>query len=119
MRLYVMNGYDEGLFLELDRDKMRLGRSTSTAKDGIRNDRGLSHDSRISGSHALFFKKDDSWFAEDLESTHGIFVNHRKLLSPTEIYAKDVILMGSTLLLVCDDEGELPEMAIKQLAMAR
>jgi pSer/pThr/pTyr-binding forkhead associated (FHA) protein len=119
MLLYVMNGYEEGQFIELSENVVNLGRLYTVEKDGIINQIVLAHDREISRNHARFFQKTDIWFIEDINSRHGTFVDERKLSSPLEIKPGNVIRVGRTLLLVCQDRNNIPKMAVMSLSLSR
>jgi pSer/pThr/pTyr-binding forkhead associated (FHA) protein len=119
MLLYVMNGYEEGRFIELSGNVIKLGRSHNVEKDNIINQIVLVHAREISGNHARFFQKTDLWFIEDLNSRHGTFIDEIKLSSPSEIKPGNVIRVGRTLLLVCQDKNNIPKMAVMSLSLSR
>jgi FHA domain len=55
-------------------------------------------DAYVSQMHARLFGRDGQWFVEDLGSTNGTFVNDRRVASPTQVHAGDVIRVGKTVL---------------------
>lgn len=59
----------------------------------------------VSGRHARIFKRDDSWFIEDLHSTNGTAVNHRAIYDAVMLRPGDVIQVGEVHLLY-QQEGE-------------
>lgn len=117
MLLYVMNGYEEGKFIELSDNVVKLGRSHSMDQDGLINQIVLAYDREISGNHGRFFQKNGLWFIEDMNSRHGTFVDEIKLSSPLEIKPGNVIRVGRTLLLVCQDRNNIPKMAVMSLSI--
>lgn len=119
MLLYVMNGYEEGQFIELTGNVVKLGRSHTMDEDNIINQIILAHDREISRNHARLFEKKDIWFIEDINSRHGTFVDEIKLSSPSEIKPGNVIRVGRTLLLVCQDRNNIPKMAVLSLSLSR
>ena len=55
-------------------------------------------DSYVSQSHARLYARDGAWFVEDLGSTNGTFVNDRRVASPVQVRAGDVVRVGKTVL---------------------
>lgn len=55
-------------------------------------------DTYVSQLHARLYGEDGSWFVEDLGSTNGTFLNDRKVASPVEVHAGDVVKVGKTVL---------------------
>jgi pSer/pThr/pTyr-binding forkhead associated (FHA) protein len=55
-------------------------------------------DSYVSQSHARLYGRDGAWFVEDLGSTNGTFVNDRRVASPVQVRAGDVVRVGKTVL---------------------
>jgi len=55
-------------------------------------------DSYVSQSHARLYARDGAWFVEDLGSTNGTFVNDRRVASPLQVRAGDVVRVGKTVL---------------------
>lgn len=55
-------------------------------------------DAYVSQMHARVFGRDGQWFVEDLGSTNGTFVNDRRVASPVQVHAGDVIRVGKTVL---------------------
>jgi hypothetical protein len=60
---------------------------------GIRLD-----DTYASQAHARLSARNGTWIAEDLGSTNGTFLNERRLESPSEVRAGDVLRIGTTTL---------------------
>lgn len=81
------------------------GRSMGTHRlDGtIEIGRGDNCDIRVSDTyvssvHARVYRRDGSWFVEDLGSRNGTFVNERRISAPVELRAGDRVRMGKTTL---------------------
>jgi pSer/pThr/pTyr-binding forkhead associated (FHA) protein len=55
-------------------------------------------DSYVSQSHARLYARDGAWFVEDLGSTNGTYVNDRRVASPVQVRAGDVVRVGKTVL---------------------
>lgn len=71
-------------------DPLNVGRSEACA---IRLD-----DTYVSQMHARLYGKNGVWFVEDLGSTNGTYVNDRRVASPVEVHAGDVVRVGKTVL---------------------
>jgi pSer/pThr/pTyr-binding forkhead associated (FHA) protein len=56
----------------------------------------LQHDEAVSNIHARIFRKKDSWWIEDLQSTNGTFLNEDQIITPTIITSGDQITCGKT-----------------------
>jgi pSer/pThr/pTyr-binding forkhead associated (FHA) protein len=48
--------------------------------------------------HARLSARDGAWYAEDLGSTNGTFLNDRRIQAPVEVHAGDVVRLGKTTL---------------------
>ena len=55
-------------------------------------------DTYVSQVHARLYAKDGAWYAEDLGSTNGTFLNDRRVDAPVEVHAGDVLKIGKTVL---------------------
>ncbi len=55
-------------------------------------------DTYVSQVHARLYGENGSWFVEDLGSTNGTYLNDRKVASPVEVHAGDVVKVGKTVL---------------------
>jgi pSer/pThr/pTyr-binding forkhead associated (FHA) protein len=55
-------------------------------------------DTYVSQVHARLYGENGSWFVEDLGSTNGTYLNDRKVSSPVEVHAGDVVKVGKTVL---------------------
>jgi pSer/pThr/pTyr-binding forkhead associated (FHA) protein len=55
-------------------------------------------DTYVSQVHARLYGENGAWFVEDLGSTNGTFLNDRKVGSPVEVHAGDVVKVGKTVL---------------------
>ena len=55
-------------------------------------------DTYVSQFHARIYRRDGSWFVEDLGSTNGTYLNQRRLTAPAEVRAGDRIRIGKTTL---------------------
>ena len=55
-------------------------------------------DTYVSQVHARLSPEDGTWRVEDMGSTNGTFLNDRRVDSPVEIHAGDVLRVGKTVL---------------------
>jgi pSer/pThr/pTyr-binding forkhead associated (FHA) protein len=55
-------------------------------------------DTYVSQVHARLYGENGTWFVEDLGSTNGTYLNDRKVASPVEVHAGDVVKVGKTVL---------------------
>ncbi len=55
-------------------------------------------DTYVSQVHARLSARDGAWYAEDLGSTNGTFLNDRRLQTAAEVHAGDVVRLGKTTL---------------------
>ena len=71
-------------------DPLNVGRSEACAIQ--------LEDTYVSQMHARLYGKNGAWFVEDLGSTNGTYVNDRRVASPVELHAGDVVRVGKTVL---------------------
>ena len=55
----------------------------------------LENDPFASTRHARFFKKDETWYVEDLGSTNGTLVNSHRIAAPTLLRIDDRVQTGT------------------------
>jgi pSer/pThr/pTyr-binding forkhead associated (FHA) protein len=55
-------------------------------------------DTYASQHHARLSTRDGAWVLEDLGSTNGTYLNDRRVGSPAEVHAGDVVKIGKTVL---------------------
>lgn len=79
----------------------------------VGRDKGLDiplDDGRCSREHTLFYLAEQDgrrgYWVRDLESRNGTYVNGRKLLSPAELSAGDVVKVGGSEFVFQPDPGE-------------
>jgi pSer/pThr/pTyr-binding forkhead associated (FHA) protein len=58
----------------------------------------LGEDNYVSQLHARVFRRDGQFYVEDLGSTNGTYVNHRKVTAPIVIRKGDRLQIGKTVL---------------------
>jgi hypothetical protein len=73
-----------------DGDQLQIGRAEACQ---VQLD-----DTYASQFHARIYRRDGSWFVEDLGSTNGTYLNQRRLTAPAEIRAGDRLRIGKTTL---------------------
>jgi hypothetical protein len=56
----------------------------------------LKHYPTVSRIHAKFYKEDDGWYVEDLNSTNGTYVNDKRITTKTKIEDGDIIKLSSS-----------------------
>jgi pSer/pThr/pTyr-binding forkhead associated (FHA) protein len=107
MLLYCMNGFEEGLFLDLSAETTVLGAAPDLEQEGgIR----LRHDETVADRHAGIEEGTDGLWIEPISSAHPVFVNERALKQRARAVPGDVVRLGQTLLLVCARRDELPDL---------
>jgi len=98
MKLRVLTGEMEGHEFELEGDVITLGRRAE-------NDVPLPLDPRISRFHAeLTRQPDGTWVFEDVGSTNGSFLGHRRLYAPTQVQPGDRLRLGRTWLEIVEED---------------
>ncbi len=112
--LFVINGYEEGRLIELNRDINQVGRSEDIERDGRKNNIILSYDDKISRVHALIEIKGDTMTVTDLDSKYGVKVNNVTIVGQKILVPMDVLMMGETLLIVCDSDKPKPLLSLSQ-----
>jgi hypothetical protein len=55
-------------------------------------------DTYVSQMHARLADRDGAWYVEDLGSTNGTYLNDRRVQTPVEVHAGDVVRVGKTVL---------------------
>ena len=55
-------------------------------------------DTYVSQVHARLYAENGSWFVQDMGSTNGTLLNDRRVDSPLEVHAGDVLKLGKTVL---------------------
>lgn len=84
---------------EPEAGKPRTIRLSGPAEIGRRDGCAIRlSDTYVSQVHARLYGEDGAWYVEDLGSTNGTFLNDRRVSSPIEIHAGDVVKVGKTVL---------------------
>ncbi|HJP65836.1 MAG TPA: FHA domain-containing protein [Actinomycetota bacterium] len=73
---------------QLDGDQLQIGRAEACQ---VHVD-----DTYASQFHARIYRRDGSWYIEDLGSTNGTYLNQRRITSPAELRAGDRLRVGKT-----------------------
>src|SRR5687768_4236474 len=55
-------------------------------------------DTYVSQVHARFFRRGESFMAEDLGSTNGTYLNKRRITAPVELQRGDEVKIGKTVM---------------------
>jgi hypothetical protein len=55
-------------------------------------------DTYVSSFHARLYSRDGAWYVEDLGSTNGTWVNHRRITGPARLRPGDRVQVGRTTL---------------------
>jgi len=81
----------------------------------------IDYDNYCSRKHAVIYWNKNICFLEDLNSTNGTFVNEERIFGKKKLLDKDLIILGSTELLVStiDDQQELSKEAVQKYAPGR
>lgn len=87
--LKVQGTVDNGRIYVLHKERHIFGRDPACCDLVIHQD--LLHVSRI---HAAIFTRADEVYVEDLDSTHGTFVDGRRVLSPRPLQPGQHLLLG-------------------------
>jgi serine phosphatase RsbU (regulator of sigma subunit)/pSer/pThr/pTyr-binding forkhead associated (FHA) protein len=85
-RLRVEQKHDKPYDVELDKEILSIGRSSS-------NDLVFNHLS-LSRHHARLSKKEDKWYVEDSGSRNGTFLNGVRIRQTTPLKSGDMVQLG-------------------------
>jgi pSer/pThr/pTyr-binding forkhead associated (FHA) protein len=73
---------------QLDGEQLQIGRADACQLK--------LEDTYASQFHARIYRRDGSWYVEDLGSTNGTYLNQRRITSPAELRAGDKLRVGKT-----------------------
>jgi pSer/pThr/pTyr-binding forkhead associated (FHA) protein len=73
---------------QLDGEQLQIGRADACQ---LKLD-----DTYASQFHARIYRRDGSWYVEDLGSTNGTYLNQKRITSPSELRAGDKLRVGKT-----------------------
>jgi pSer/pThr/pTyr-binding forkhead associated (FHA) protein len=102
----ITSGDSKGEFLPLGRRTNVIGRTESLSLQVL--------DDMVSRKHLRieFNEGTGKYYAEDLESRHGVFINKHKIGEATVLSEGDEILLGQTTLLFTDKDFDTQESAL-------
>lgn len=105
--LIVTSGEQKGEYLPLGRRISVIGRAENLPLQIL--------DDVVSRKHlrVRFQDSDNRYYAEDMGSRHGVFINHHKINGETVLSEGDQILIGQTTLLFTDKDFDDLESALK------
>src|SRR5262249_23343126 len=107
---------------ELEAIELRRGDARLIETSGAKSRVLIVADKRMSATHARFFRRDTSWFVEDLGSTNGTLVNGEPA-SSEKLRDGDVVEVGQTLFIyrehVDDAPGRVKDLDAASLADRR
>jgi predicted component of type VI protein secretion system len=96
--LTVVNGPNPGQEYELESDEITIGRSGNNVI--------VLPLPEISRRHARILRDGEAFYIEDLGSTNGTFVNHKRLQAPVRLNVGDEVQVGDTLVMRFASSGE-------------
>jgi len=96
--IIVTSGKQQGEFLPLGRRISVIGRAENLPLQLL--------DDLVSRKHLRirFDEAKDRYEAEDMDSRHGVFINHGRISHPTPLVEGDEILVGQTTLLFTNED---------------
>jgi len=104
--IIVTSGKQEGEFLPLGRRTSVIGRDEALSLQVL--------DDLVSRKHLrIYFEKATStYYAEDMKSKHGVFINQRRITEDIALSDGNEILIGKTTLLFTDADFDDRESAL-------
>ena len=104
--IIVTSGDKQGEYLPLGRRISVIGRAEALPLQVL--------DDLVSRKHLRirFDEPTNKYYAEDMESKHGVFINGRKVTAPTALVDGDEILIGQTTLMFTKEEFNDRESAL-------
>lgn len=110
--IVVISGEQEGEFLPLGRRISVIGRAENLPLQLL--------DELVSRKHLRirFDETTGRYDAEDMDSRHGVFINHSRISQPTPLTDGDEILLGQTRLLFTTEDFEDRESALSHYKKA-
>jgi pSer/pThr/pTyr-binding forkhead associated (FHA) protein len=96
--IIVTSGDQKGQYLPLGRRTNVIGRAESLPMQIL--------DDMVSRKHLRirYIPETNEHRAEDMDSKHGVFINNRKMASPTILKDGDIILIGQTSLMFSEKD---------------
>ena len=104
--IIIISGDQKGEFLPLGRRTSVIGRAENLPLQVL---------SRLISRKHLRITYDNStnqYYAEDLKSKHGVFINKQKISTPVVLHDGDEILIGDTTLFFTDEDFNDKENAL-------
>ena len=104
--LIVISGDIEGEFLPLGRRTSVIGRDEALSLQIL--------DDMVSRKHLRIFfaSTSNKYYAEDMRSKHGVFINRNRITDDSVLVDGDEILIGNTVLLFTDEDFDDKESAL-------
>ena len=98
--IIVTSGKQKGEYLPLGRRTSVIGRDEAISLQVL--------DSKVSRKHLRIWWDEDTnqYFADDMQSKHGVFINSGKLTNSAALTDGDEIKIGDTMLMYSDKEFE-------------
>ena len=98
--IIVTSGKQKGEYLPLGRRTSVIGRDEAISLQVL--------DSLVSRKHLRIWwdKETGRYFADDMQSKHGVFINGGKLIDSAVLTDGDEIMIGDTMLMYSDKEFE-------------
>ena len=104
--IIIISGENKGEFLPLGKRTSVIGRDEALSLQIL--------DHQVSRKHLrIYFEKaTGKYYAEDMKSKHGVFINRSKISEDTILSDGDEILIGTTTLLFTDEDFDDRESAL-------
>jgi pSer/pThr/pTyr-binding forkhead associated (FHA) protein len=104
--IIITTGQQQGNFYPLGQRTTVLGRDEGLLVQIL--------DSKVSRKHMQihYNKEKDKYYAIDMNSKHGVFINEKRIDEETELKANDYIRIGETVILFVAEDFEDRESAL-------
>ena len=98
--IIITSGKQKGEYLPLGRRTSVVGRDEAISLQVL--------DSMVSRKHLRIWwnKETDRYYADDMQSKHGVFINGGKIIESAALTDGDEIMIGDTMLMYSDKEFE-------------
>ena len=105
--LIVTLGKQKGEYLPLGKRTSVIGRNEAISLQVL--------DSKVSRKHLRIWYDNatDQYYADDMHSKHGVFINGGKLIESAVLNDGDEILIGDTMLMYTDEDFENRKSALE------
>ena len=96
--IIITSGKQKGEYLPLGRRTSVIGRDEAISLQVL--------DSSVSRKHLRiwFDKKTGRYYADDMQSKHGVFINGGKIIESAVLVDRDEIMIGDTMMMYTDKE---------------